>query len=218
MYLPFEGHGVDTSWEFRLPRPANQLDYAAVMDVLVTIDHTALHSDIYREQVIRQLPPVLRADRPFSFRRDFADAWYDLHNPELLEADKQMVVSVRIGREDFPPNMDRFAIEQVLIYVARSDGLTEEVPIGHLTLAPSGGTRPLGGAAQTVGGIASTRRGNAGSWIEIIGRAPFGVWELSLRTGDPVRDRQIQGWFKDEQIEEILLVVSYAAQLPPWPA
>ena len=40
MLLPFEGLGVDTTWEFRMPRPANPFDYRAIADVLVTIVYT----------------------------------------------------------------------------------------------------------------------------------------------------------------------------------
>src|SRR5262249_12409897 len=42
MILPFEGMGVDTSWEFRMPKPANLLDYDTIADVLITIEYTAL--------------------------------------------------------------------------------------------------------------------------------------------------------------------------------
>ncbi|HBY97188.1 MAG TPA: hypothetical protein DEP84_25130, partial [Chloroflexi bacterium] len=218
MYLPFEGHGVETTWEFRLPRPANQFDYHTIADVLVTIDYTALNSFDYRQQVIRQLKPSLQADRAFSFRTDFADAWYDLHNPELLQPDKQMVVSVRVERNDFPPNLDTIRIEQVLLAFARAGGLTEEIPVAHFTLTQAGGQLPVGGSAVTANGAISTRRGNAGSWAGMIGRPPFGVWELSLRTGDPNQDRRIQRWFKEEQIDDVLLVISYAGRTPDWPS
>ena len=40
--LPFEGIGVDTSWELRMPRASNQFDYRSIADVLFTIDFTAL--------------------------------------------------------------------------------------------------------------------------------------------------------------------------------
>jgi hypothetical protein len=53
MLLPFEGSGVDTTWELRMPKAANQFDYSTIADVLVTIEYTALNSFDYREQVIQ---------------------------------------------------------------------------------------------------------------------------------------------------------------------
>ena len=52
MLLPFEGLGVDTQWEFRLPKPANPFDYSTIADILITIEYTALDSYDYRKQVI----------------------------------------------------------------------------------------------------------------------------------------------------------------------
>lgn len=74
MLLPFEGLGVDTEWELRLPKPSNLFDYRTLMDVLFTLDYTAFDSTDYRQQVMRELETRLRADRAFSFRHQFADA------------------------------------------------------------------------------------------------------------------------------------------------
>lgn len=52
MLFPFEGMGVDTAWEFTLPKAANLFDYAAIADVLFTLEYTALNSFSYRRQVI----------------------------------------------------------------------------------------------------------------------------------------------------------------------
>ena len=38
MLLPFEGLGVDTTWEFRMLKAANLFDYGSIADVLVTVD------------------------------------------------------------------------------------------------------------------------------------------------------------------------------------
>ena len=38
MLLPFEGSGVDTTWELRLPAAANPFDLGNVVDVMITID------------------------------------------------------------------------------------------------------------------------------------------------------------------------------------
>ena len=53
MLLPFEGSGVDTTWELQLPPAANPFDFSTIVDVLLTIDYTALVDDDYRSQVDR---------------------------------------------------------------------------------------------------------------------------------------------------------------------
>jgi hypothetical protein len=178
-----------------------------------------LRNACYRQQVIQQLKPTVQEDRAFSFRNEFADAWYDLHNPELLEPEKQMVVSVRTQREDFPPNLDRIRIEHVQLYFVRADGMHEEIPVTHLKLAETGGPTVVGPSAKTIDGVISTRQGNGGAWLPVFGgRSPFGEWELSLRAAAAGTNEQIQGWFKDEKIDDILLIISYAGQTLPWPA
>ncbi len=216
-YLPFEGHGVDTTWEFRMPKAANQFDYGTIADVLVTIEYTALHSFDYREQVIRELSPLVRADRGFSLRHDFAEAWEALTRPELVAPAEQMAVTIEIDRGHFPPNLEDLRIEQVLLYFSR-DGLTSELDVTHLTLTNPDLARTLGGGGRTIDGIISTRRGNAAAWTEMIGEAPFGEWALSLRTGNPGIDQTVQSWFKEQKIRDVLLVVSYAGRTPAWPA
>jgi hypothetical protein len=55
MLLPFEGTGVDSSWELALPRAANPFDYRSIGDVLVTLEYTARADDDYRRQVVERL-------------------------------------------------------------------------------------------------------------------------------------------------------------------
>ncbi|HEV8193140.1 MAG TPA: hypothetical protein VGP82_16890 [Ktedonobacterales bacterium] len=211
MLLPFEGVGVDTSWELRLPKASNRFDYGTIADVLLTLDYTARDDSIYRQQVIQQLDTQFSADRPFSFRQEFADAWYDLHNPELTAT--PMVVGFQTRRQDFPPNLEDLKIQHVVLYFARNDGATFEVPVTHLRFIEQGGVGTVGGGATSIDGIISTRKGNAGSWVAMLGKSPLGKWELALPKTDEMKNR-----FKEEDIEDILLVVTYRGQTPPWPA
>jgi Tc toxin complex TcA C-terminal TcB-binding domain len=225
MYLPFEGHGVDSTWELRLPRASNRFDFRTLADVLITIEYSALNSFDYANQVIQQLKPDVEADRAFSFRQQFANAWYDLHNPQLIAEPQRMVVQFRIGRDDFPSNLDDIRMRHVMLYVARADGMRQEVAVGHLKLKDAAGVEVTGGAARTIDGTISTRRGNGSAWLPLIGggaatggRTPFGTWELSLRNSNAAEAQQLQDWLKDEQIEDILLVITYAGRTPAWPA
>jgi hypothetical protein len=210
MLLPFEGLGVDTFWEFRLPKAANRFDYHTLADVLITIEYTALEDFAYRQQVIRELDDTVSGDRPFSIRHDMPDQWYSLHHPD--QTDKPMVVRFETRRGDFPPNIDELRIQQVVLYFARIDGSTFEVPVSFLRLTEQGSAGSVGGAAMTNEGLISTRSGGAGSWLAMIGEPPIGDWELALPNTAEMRSR-----FENGEIENILFVVTYAGRTPQWP-
>ncbi|MBD2337369.1 hypothetical protein H6G64_10245 [Calothrix sp. FACHB-156] len=209
--LPFEGNGVDSSWEFRMPKAANQFDYRTIADVLITIEYTALNSNDYRQQVIQILNPNLSSDRPFSFRNQFADQWYDLNNPEQTKT--PMKVKFQTFREDFPPNVETLKIQQVLLYFVRASEKTFEIPTTELRFTERVNQGTVGGIATAIDGIISTRRGNAGSWTAMIGKSPVGEWELTLPNTEEVKKH-----FQDEEIDDILFVITYAGRTPEWPA
>jgi hypothetical protein len=211
MLLPFEGNGVDTTWEFRMPKAANPFDYRTIADILITIDYTALNSFDYRQQVIQSLSSNLSADRTFSFRNQFADQWYDLHNPQQTKV--PMTVRFRTVREDFPPNIEGLKIQHVLLYFVRADGQSFEVPVTHLRYSALGDAGTVGGGATTIDGIISTQRGNAGSWMAMIGKSPLGEWEMALPNTEEMRQQ-----FINENIDDILLILTYSGRMPPWPA
>jgi hypothetical protein len=215
--LSFEGLGVDTDWEFRMPKASNQFDYRTIADVLITIEYTALDSYDYRQQVMQELDSRFSADRPFSFRHQFADQWWDLHNPE--QTPMPMTVRFETRREDFPPNIQGLRIQHVVLYFARSANASPDtpedlrIPVTHQHFTEQGTTGAVGGGATSMEGIISTRRGNAGSWASMIGKSPIGVWELALPN-----TAEIKNLFKNEEIEDILFVITYAGRTPEWPA
>ena len=143
-----------------MPRAANPFDYRTIADVLITIDYTALNSFDYRQQVIKMLDPKLSGERSFIFTSQFADAWYDLHNPE--QSGTPMVVKFKTWREDFPPNLEDLKIEQVLLFFSRAvDEFAEESPfeveVKHLRFTQQGAKNAVGGGGTTIDGVISTR-------------------------------------------------------------
>ena len=211
MLLPFEGSGVAMCWEFNMPKAANLLDYRTLADVLITWEYTALYNADYRQQVIQSLKPTVTADRPFSFRNQFADQWYDLHNPD--QTSTPMTVRFTTRREDFPPNIEALKIQHVLLYFVRSNATSFEVPVSHLRYTAQEEPGTAGGSATSIDGIISTRRGNAGSWTAMIGKSPAGEWELAIPNTEEMKKR-----FKTEEIEDILLVITYSGRTPEWPS
>jgi Tc toxin complex TcA C-terminal TcB-binding domain len=218
MLLPFEGNGVAASWVFSMPRAANVVNYNSIADVLVTIEYTALDSVIYRSQVIQQLDQSASGERPFSIRQQFADAWYDLHNPDLVrEPQKPMVVSFKTLREDFPPNVSELKIQQLTLYFNRKSGVTTEIDVQHLMFTEKDRGGAVGGAASTTNGLISTRGGNAGSWEEIKLKSPVGTWELALPDDNATRELFTNDNDVEGDITDILFVITYAGITPQWP-
>ena len=211
MLLPFEGSGVDSTWQFLLPRAANLFDFRTIADVLLTIEYTALNSFDYQQQVIQTMRPDISSDRPFSFRNEFSDQWFDLHNP--AQSATPMVVRFSTARADFPPNLDGLRIQQVALYCARGDGESFEVSVDSLRFTEDGTAGPVGGGATSIEGIISTRRGNAGGWAAIVGKSPVGQWELAL-----VDTPTARGLFVTEAITDMILIVTYSGRPPSWPA
>lgn len=206
---PFESQGVDTTWEFRMPRAANLFDYNTLADVLVTIDYTALDSVDYRKQVIRQLDRRFTGDRAFSLRRDFPDAWWALHNPDQERA--PFATHFETLREDFPPNLQGLEIGDVsLLFVADTPVPAEAVPVS-LKFTEKGATAAIGGSATPIERLVSTRRANGGPWRPMTGKTPSGRWELTLVDSPETRE-----WFESEELIDILVVVSYVARTPAW--
>jgi hypothetical protein len=211
---PFEGMGVDTQWQFTLPKAANRFDFNSIADVIVTIEYTSLSNFTYRQQVIQQLNNKISAERPFSFRHQFADQWYDLNNPDLTST--PMIVNFDTLKADFPPNIDNLKIKHVVLYFVRADGVEIEIPVTHLRFTETGGTGTVGGGATSIDGVISTRRGNASSWTSMIGKSPYGAWELSLNDNLP-DGRAPEELLGNDEITDILFVISYSGNTPQWP-
>lgn len=209
---PFEKMGVDTTWEFRMPEAANQFAYDMIADVLVTIEYTALDSADYRHQLIRELDPEISAERAFSVRHAFADAWYELNNPETV-ADP-MTVRFTTRRENFPPNLTDLRFDHVLLSLVGPDDGTLDGSEVTLTFDDASGHGPFGGTAGIVENRVSTRSPSASNLSAITTSATSveGEWTLTLPNTPTVREL-----FEQDVIEDILFVISYSGMSPEWP-
>jgi hypothetical protein len=202
--------GVDMSWELQLPKPANPFDYRAIADVLLTIEYTALSSSDYRQKIIKQLNPIINAERLFSFREQFSDAWYSLNNPDTVgEPDQQMIAEFSTVREDFPSHLQDLEIRDITLLVSRPPEFKEELNI-KLIFNSKGTNSWTGGDSQTFNGIASTRR-HAEQWREMRGKSVVGNWKLHLPDNSSVIN-----WFKDGKIEDLILVVTFSGTTRSW--
>jgi hypothetical protein len=203
MLLPFESMGVDTTWELQLPRAANPFDFRSIADVLFTVEYRAFHDADYRRQVLERLaaagPP--RADRIFSLRRDFADEWYTLHNPEPGATAR--AIRLTFSRSDFPASLDDPRLDQVVLHLATRG---QSVPAVTVSLRRDG----VGGEARTIDGLISTRRGNAAAWEALRQADPAGQYDLSFEAAaGPL--------FDDGRIDDVQLVLGCSGRTPAWP-
>jgi len=217
MLLPHEGNGVDMAWEFTMLKASNPIDYSTTADILFTMEYTALNSFDYRQEVIQSpaLNRPLSADRSFSFRQQFADAWYDLHNPD--QSASPMRVTFETSVDDFPPNLSNLKVQHVLMYFASSSDKAVYIEGVELRFTANGQLGSAGGSANTSeeDGVISTRRGTASAWNSIIGKASAGTWELKLPTGSTVK--ALFDNTKKDHIADILFVITYSGRTPEWP-
>ncbi|MDR4506964.1 MAG: hypothetical protein MRJ65_01790 [Candidatus Brocadiaceae bacterium] len=110
-----------------------------------------------------------------------------------------------------PPNIDNLKIDHLLLYFARAENESFEVDVTHLKFTLQGTTVPITGSGSTsVDGVISTRRGNAGDWVRLIGRSPIGEWEIALSPA-------METIFNSGQIEDILFVITFSARTAAWP-
>ncbi len=205
MLMPFEAMGVDTSWEFQMPRAANPFDFNTIADVLVTIDYTALNSFDYREEVINALDRTVEGARAFSLRDAFPDLWYQLHNPDDPTA--AQVINIVTTRRDFPPNLEDLSTKHLLLSLLHSrDEEDESAPDPIAALAFTLAKEGISGAATSVNGKISTDDAPLAGTT----RSPAGTWTLTLPAG-------CSAYFANGRIEDILFVITFAGRTPKWP-
>lgn len=216
MLSPFEFTGVDTRWEFQMPKPANRIDYDSIVDVQLTIEYTALESFDRRREVLQRLDPDVTLSRAFSFREEFVDQWFDLNNPD--QTADPMTVHFETRREDFQPNLQDLSIRNLMLYFVRGDTATpvtgdqfDRSLETKLSFTEQGGRGTNSGEASPVDGVISTRQANAGGLLKMTGSRAVGEWTLTFPKA------AARFYFENEEIEDILFVVTYDGRTPEWP-
>ncbi len=210
MLLPFEGMGVDTMWEFRLPRAGNRFNYNTISDVVFGIDYTSLFSHVYYNQVISQLNQTFYADHVVSLKQQYPDIWYKFHNTAEnvpLQQEFDIISST------FPPNIDNIQITELMLYI--SGGPDELVDSMEVTLQfkQINSMATLGGSAIPINHTISTNKGKGSALNSLRGMSPQGRWILTFEDTPLVRNL-----FNDGSLDDILFVISYRGDTPPWPA
>ncbi len=204
---PFEGMGVESRWEFKMPKFSNRMDYNQIADILITVEYTAMDSFLYRTQVLQDLDNSLSFNRGFLFKNDFPDAWYDLKESE----NGLPKVEIALKREMFPAGIDDLKLDgtTLLLHFVRADGFVDEIEIENFDLAQN--TSSSGKGGTTVNGTFKAR-----ALMNVLSATnsatPLVKLQLQLKDSPIYRE-----YFKDGKITDILLLMGCKANLPNYP-
>ena len=172
----FQGIGVGSTWELRLPKRSNDFDFRRIVDVRLVLYYTALFDTGLRSHEVLARPPragELSALRNFNLRYDAPDAWYGFYRNSAVDF---VLDAVRL-----PANQTSFAIEDVQLRVQPRDGVPAEGI--ELFITPPPRRRPWPSRPTRPGrppSPAPTRRWSAPS--------PLGTWHIAITGGAPVTE------------------------------
>ena len=206
---PFEGMGVESQWEFKMPKFSNRMDYSQIADVLIEVEYTAMDSFQYRYQVLQDLDNTYRFSRGFSFKNDFPDQWYEL--AEALPNEEQntapITVEFELKRENFPQGVNDIRLDgsEILLHFVREDGYTDEIHVVDFNLADAEGSELSG---VTVNGTLKS----SNQLTDALTNNPMVRLRLSLENDFFVREM-----FSEGKVQDILLLISCRADLPIYP-
>lgn len=225
---PFEGMGVDAIWEFRMDRRANPFDFDTVADVILQFEYTALESERYREEVLRQLGDSYSGEASLSLKYSFPDQWYDLHNASLTATPYR--VKLPLSKRAFPSHLQNVQVQHATLVCVLKDGSAVDPTLIRLGLFKDTGAGLVGGiASPNLNGVASTRQrpgqnggvalysGNAVNWLPLQGKDAAGDWYLDMVV-DPLApangQAMLQALFADEEVRDIQLIITYTGDYP----
>lgn len=206
---PFEGMGIESHWEFKMPKFSNRMDFNNVADVLIEVDYTALDSYEYRFQVLQDIDNTLGFTKGFSFLNDFTDQWYKLQ--EVQEGSTEFSVEINIKRENFPQGVENIRLDgsNLLLHFVRANGFTDEIEISDFSLVSTGANSQETGGRTDNG----TFRANALSGIlnDQKPAEPFVKLRLAFATSS---SRKL---FSTGKVTDILLLMNCKADLSNYP-
>ena len=233
LYKPFENCGVAMNWVFEMPLYSNRMDFSSIADIQLTINYTALYSDILRSQVLRRLGTQMSARRAFSVQLFYPDAWYDLFNPATGAS--QRTFTFTITQDNFPVNIsninmvditmffqidpqpdasDEVAVEAARVGVysltlTRMKGTTVEKLVS--TNVPDNPNSPVT-PVKSINNMISGKFRSGLDW-QIFQGSPMGKWDVSI---DNTSGGGINELISNGQLKDIIFIIDYTADLPPY--
>jgi hypothetical protein len=204
---PFEGMGIESRWEFKMPQFSNRIDYSNIADILVTVEYTALDSNQYRYQVLQDLDNEITFNRGFSMKNNFPDQWFELGEAE--SGTTEFGVNISLKREFFPQGIDDLKLnlaENLVLYFVREDGFEDEVDVLDFSKAV------VPASANYAGGVTVNGKFDSTQLMGSIGTNPMVT--LRLLFDNTITNREL---FSEGKIKDILLLVPCKATLRSYP-
>ncbi len=210
-YLPFEGTGVETSWEFSMEKASNPFDYRSIADVLISIEYEAKHSSIYE----RLVKGRLNADFPsanivLSLRNNLPDTWYELLNGH--DSPNGFNSNFEIRDSDLVPHGQNPAISICKVFLSHSiesgDETLNESRI-QLIFDPNGGNTVTGNEINLVNFISNPE--TVASDESFNEASPVGKWQIHI-----TNSIQVRNMIAEDKLNDILIVFSYGIDNIPF--
>ena len=214
-----------------MPKPSNQFDFNSIVDVILTIDYTALSNFDYKKIVIEDLGTDVGGMLPLTVENSFPDAWYHFHNPIFQppnvtnEFPEPYTLVFKITREMFPPNEEQHSLDTVSMLFSLTD-LVIRLWIKIKYTSDKGQvvelTRQTGADGYLSFESDFNRKSPFGTWEIGIDRdrAPESLWakndDGSPRTEQITDPNQSRHLLDTEKIKDLILSLSYSATLE-WP-
>lgn len=120
-------------------------------------------------------------------------------------------------RSDYPPNLieGSLKLSHLTLYVARKDGITDEVEVSNLSWESQGGPVTEPSLLTTRNGVLTTRDLPANIWSGQLRDKPP-VAKLAFKLGGTVDGKPIEQAFREGLITDILVAVAIRGELPLW--
>ncbi|KQV14820.1 MULTISPECIES: hypothetical protein [unclassified Kitasatospora] len=193
----FQGLGLGTTWELRLPRRGNNFDFARIADVQLVVYYTAEFDLGLRETVLTRppRPGELSAVRTVNLRYDAPDAWYGFY--------RDSGVDFTLDPVRMPANQRDFTIESVQLRVQPRPGTD---PAGMTLTVTAPGQSPVAVTSDTEGAVDLTAALPA-----LVGTSPLGGWRLELTGGPSVTE---DGVVRPDRLVSVQVGVEYSFGYP----
>jgi hypothetical protein len=195
----FQGIGVSSTWQLRLPRRSNDFDFRRIFDVQFILYYTAQFSAGLRDAVLA-LPPrpgELALLKNFGLRYDFPDAWYGFY--------RGGGTTFALDRFRLPMNQQNFKIGATHVRLVTRAGVSNQGIDVQLT-APGG----ISGTATTdAAGMIST---DGPELAAMVGADPIGVWKAEVLGGAPLDDA---GTVKFDRVYNLQFGLEYTFEYVP---
>ncbi|MGV8962836.1 MAG: neuraminidase-like domain-containing protein [Candidatus Saccharimonadaceae bacterium] len=117
--LPFEGAGVISRWQIKLPKETNQFDTDTISDLIVQFKYTAREGG--KNQVDMAMAEVRNniknGNRLFSLKYEFPDEWHRFLNVPAVNGDQVMLLDLKSDHFSYLISKNDFDIMNVTLFV-----------------------------------------------------------------------------------------------------